>query len=59
MFLKKNVRTVIELELVCQTSAVFFKSVHALFFLTRSVNAGCQIVTNNCKKFFKICLEAF
>ena len=52
---KDSHRTWVRLPNQCR----FLKSVHALFFLTRSVNAGCQIVTNNCKKNFKICLEAF
>ena len=59
-FEEKLVATVIELELFCQTSNVFFfKSVHALFLLKRSLIDRCQIVTDTCKKSFKVSLEAF
>ena len=54
---KKIVVTVIELEFVFFS---FFKSTHALFFLTPSlIDSCCQIVTDACKKCFKICLEVF
>ena len=56
-FEKKIVATVIELKLVCQTSAVvvvffsFLKRACA-FFLTCSLTDRCQSVTDTCKKMF-------
>ena len=55
-FEKKIVAIVIELKLVCQTSAVLFffsflKRACA-FFLTCSLTDRCQSVTDTCKKIF-------
>ena len=55
VFEGKIVITVIKLEFVCQTSHYyFFKSVNVLFFLVCSQINRCQIVTDTCKKMFRI-----